>query len=68
MSQKKKIWYVRVQTHGDTKGLVLETQITVVKGHYRSTTSNCSSKNVFLEITKGINKLSNCKPVKRKSM
>lgn len=55
-------------TDGDTKGPVLETQITMVKDHYRSTTWNCSGKQMFLEVTKRINKLNNWKPMKRNSM
>lgn len=62
------MWCGRVQTHVDTKSPVLETQITMVKGHNRSTTWKCSGKNMFLAKTKRINKLTNWKPVKRKSV
>lgn len=41
------------------KGPALETQISVVKGHYRNTAWMCSGKYMFLEIKKKINKLNN---------
>lgn len=36
----------------DTKGPILETQISIAKGNYRNGTCKCSGKNMFLEIKK----------------
>lgn len=48
------------------KGPVLETQISIAKGHSRNATWKCSGKHMFLDIKNRINKQNNRKTVKKK--